>query len=63
MSKGVGGAGLILSSDEFANIVDAGAGDGDFEEELRGENVALHVGVRDVDGIRGEKRNEIDLEE
>jgi len=36
MKEGVGGAGLVVSSDEFANVVDARAGDGDFEEELRG---------------------------
>ena len=63
MKEGVGGAGLVVSSDEFANAVDARAGDGDFEEELRGENVVLHVGVRDVDGVRGEKRDGVDLEE
>jgi len=48
MEEGVRGAGLIVSSDRFANAVDAGAGDGNFEEELRGENVVLHVGVREL---------------
>ncbi|KAH1143817.1 hypothetical protein GYH30_034163 [Glycine max] len=63
MEEGVGGAGLVMSSDRFANVVDAEAGDGDFEEERRGENVVLHVGVRDIDDVRNEKRNGIDLEE
>ena len=44
MEEGVGGAGLVMSSDGFANVVDIGAGDGYFEEELRGENVVLQVG-------------------
>ena len=63
MEEGVRGAGLVVSSDGFANVLNAGAGDGDFEEELRGETVVLHVEVRDVDGIRGEKHDGVDLEE
>jgi len=63
MEEGVGGTGLVVNSDGFANIIDARVGDGNFEEELRGENVVLHVGVRDVDGVHGEKRDGIDLEE
>ena len=34
MKEGVGGAGLVVSSDEFANAVDARAGDGNFQEEF-----------------------------
>lgn len=61
--EGVGGARLVVSGDGFPNAVDAGAGDGDFEEEARGEDVVLDVGVGDVDGVGGEKRDGVDLEE
>lgn len=47
----------------FADSVDAGTDDWDFEEELRGENVVFNVGVRNVDGIGCEDSNWVDLEE
>ena len=52
-----------MSSDGFANAVDARAGDGNFQEELGGEDVVLDVGVGDVDGVRGEERDGVDLEQ
>lgn len=52
-----------MGGDGLANAVDAGAGNGDLEEELGREDVVLDVGVGDVDGVGGEKRDRVDLEE
>lgn len=52
-----------MSGNGFLNPIDAGTEDGDLEEELGREYVVFDVGVRDVDGVGGEDRNGINLEE
>lgn len=52
-----------MSGDGFPNPVDAGAADGDFEEELGGEDVVFDIGVGNVDGVGGEDGDRVDLEE
>lgn len=52
-----------MCRDGFANPVDAGAGDWDFEEELGGEDVVFNIGVGNVDGIGCEEGDRVDLEE
>lgn len=52
-----------MGRDRFANSIDAGTDDWDFEEELGRENVVFDVRIRNVDGIGGEKSNWVDLEE
>lgn len=61
--EGVGGAGLVGDGAGFADAVDAGAADGDLEEELGGEDVVLDVGDGDVDGVGEEEGDGVDGEE
>lgn len=61
--EGVGRAGLVAGGEGFADAVNAGARDGDFEEEGGRENVVLHIGVGDVDGVGEEEGDWVHREE
>lgn len=61
--KRVRRASLVVGGNGLANPVDAGAGDGDPDKELRREDVVLDVRVGNVDGVGGEDGDGVDVEE
>jgi hypothetical protein len=52
-----------VGRDGFADSINTRASDGDFEEELRREDVVFDIWVRDVDGVGCEESYWINLEE